>query len=140
VGFGSAVGILTAAALLWHEKVLRPAVATTVSELRHGPLEAVRPGDAVMVVDVDPPHAGRAAYLDLLRGELALIGATTIELSPGASGPGAIAIQGTRPGGASLEALLRLQQLGRAAAFAAGVYRDGFEILRTIVKAAEGMG
>jgi hypothetical protein len=42
--------------------------------------------------------------------------------------------------GASLESLLRLQQLGRATAVAGGVYRDGFEILRTVVKSAEGMG
>jgi glucosamine--fructose-6-phosphate aminotransferase (isomerizing) len=129
IGFGAALGIAEAGALLWHEKVVRQAMATTPSELRHGPIEAIGAGDAVVLIDVDPPDPRREAYLALLRGELAQLGAGIVELPP--------AVEDEEPAARTLAALLRLQQLAHATALAAGTYRDGFAVLRRIVTAAD---
>jgi fructoselysine-6-P-deglycase FrlB-like protein len=145
LGFGTGVGLAQAAGILWHEKVRRPAVALSVSEFRHGPIEAVWPGDAVIVVDTDGPLPARAAYLELLRSELEKLGAFVVWISASPP-PGLTSIRLTdgraaaAPGEPSpamaLEALVRLQQLARATAHAAGTYRDGFAVLRAIVKPA----
>jgi glucosamine--fructose-6-phosphate aminotransferase (isomerizing) len=140
IGLGTADGLATAAGLLWHEKVHRLVFPASVSEFRHGPVEAAGADDAVLLIDVDEPLPGRTAYLDLLRRELAALGPTVVEVSAGAG-------VGEAPGGATLpvsgstavaavEALLRVQQLARATAVAAGTYRDGFDVLRGIVTAA----
>ncbi|HEX8941131.1 MAG TPA: SIS domain-containing protein [Candidatus Limnocylindrales bacterium] len=136
IGLGTAAGLAGAAGLLWHEKAHRLAFPTTVSEFRHGPVEAARPGDAVLLVDVDQPLAGRRAYLDLLRAELDRLGARLVEISPELP-DGAPGLRLPEPGAeAALQALLRLQQLARATAHAAGAYQDGFRVLRAIVTAA----
>jgi len=145
LGFGTGVGLAQAAGILWHEKVRRPAVALSVSEFRHGPIEAVWPGDAVIVVDTDGPLPARAAYLELLRSELEKLGAFVVWISasppPGLTSirltdGGAAAAPGEPSPAMALEALVRLQQLARATAHAAGTYRDGFAVLRAIVKPA----
>jgi fructoselysine-6-P-deglycase FrlB-like protein len=146
LGFGTGVGLAQAAGILWHEKVRRPAVTLSVSEFRHGPIEAVCPGDAVIVVDVDGPLPARAAYLEMLRSELDTLGAFVVWVSASPP-PGVVPIPlrggakdpatGGQPSPtAALEALVRLQQLGRATAHAAGTYREGFAVLGTIVKPA----
>lgn len=137
VGLGSGAGLVAAAGLLWHEKVHRPAIATTVSEFRHGPVEAARPVDAVLLVDVDPPVEARGRYLALMRTELARLGTPLLTVAPEAptDGPG-IVLRAPAGGPAALEALLRLQQLARATAHEAGTYQDGFRILRAIVHPA----
>lgn len=148
LGFGTGVGLAQAAGILWHEKVRRAAVALSVSEFRHGPIEAVRTGDAVVVVDADQPLPVRAAYLELLRSELEKLGAFVVWLS--ASPPsrvmgirlidgGTAGARGEPSPAMALEALVRLEQLARAAAHAAGTYRDGFAVLREIVKPATGL-
>lgn len=137
LGFGSADGIGAALGLLWHEKVRRAAVTSTPSEFRHGLIEAVGPGDAIVLFDVDAPVPSRAAYLALLRTEVARVGARLVMVAPDL-GPGApgLAIAASPGGPAALEALLRAQQLARAAAHAAGTYRDGFLILGVVVQPA----
>jgi glucosamine--fructose-6-phosphate aminotransferase (isomerizing) len=123
VGFGTSLGIAEAGALLWHEKVIRPAVALTPSEFRHGPIEAAGVEDAVVLVDVDPADGRRAAYLARLAGELAQLGVALVEVQ-------------VEPRGSAVGALLRVQQLARAAALSAGTYRDEFAVLRRVVSAA----
>jgi len=123
VGFGTSLGIAEAGALLWHEKVIRPAAALTPSEFRHGPIEAAGAGDAVVLVDVDPANPRRAAYLARLAGELAQLGVALVEIQ-------------VEPRGSAVAALLRVQQLARAAALSAGTYRDEFAVLRRVVNAA----
>ena len=137
LGLGTAAGLSAAAGLLWHEKVHRPAVTTTVSEFRHGAVEATRPEDAVLLLDVDPPVTARAAYLSLLRDELGRLAVPLVTVAPDAptDQPG-IRLALVAGGPAALEALLRLQQLARATAHGAGTYQDGFRILRAIVRAA----
>jgi glucosamine--fructose-6-phosphate aminotransferase (isomerizing) len=148
VGLGTGAGLAQAAEILWHEKVRRAAVALSVSEFRHGPVEAVRAGDAVVVVDADRSMPVRAAYLELLRSELEQLGAFVVWLSafppPGVTGIGLVDEETARePGEPSpamaLEALVRLEQLARATAHAAGTYRTGFTVLREIVKPATGL-
>jgi fructoselysine-6-P-deglycase FrlB-like protein len=141
VGLGMGGSIAGAGGLLWHEKVHRAAVAATVSEFRHGPIEAAGPRDAVVLVDVDPRPPALASYLDRLRDELARIGTALVEIAASAQGDGRA--RGNRipltaaPGpAAALDALLRMQQLARATAHAAGTYHDGFRVLRAIVGAA----
>jgi fructoselysine-6-P-deglycase FrlB-like protein len=142
VGFGSALGIAQAGALLWHEKVRRAALGTTPSEFRHGLVEAARPGDAVLLVDADAALPARTAYLSLLDAEIGRLDVRSVRILPVAmldrAGEGTfdLPLRLAHDRGAPLEALLRVQQLARAAAHAAGTYRDGFAILRTIVKAA----
>ena len=141
LGFGSALGIAEAAALLWHEKVVRQMVAATPAEFRHGLVEATAPGDAVVLLDVDAPDVHRAAYLDRMRDELVTLGVTLVELAPGSPiGTGGRApdlpLASADPGVRILESLLRIQQLARATALAGGTYRDGFRILRETVKPA----
>ena len=148
LGFGTGVGLAQAAGILWHEKVRRAAVALSVSEFRHGPIEAVRAGDAVVVVDADGPLPVRAAYLELLRSELEKLGAFVVWVSasppPGVTGirlidGGTAAAPGEPSPAMALEALVRQEQLARAAAHATGTYRDGFAVLREIVKPATGL-
>jgi glucosamine--fructose-6-phosphate aminotransferase (isomerizing) len=129
IGFGGALGIAEAGALLWHEKVVRGAIATTPSELRHGPIEAVGAGDAIVLIDLDRPNPRREAYLAILRAELAQLDAVLVELP--------YAADDDEPAGQALAALLRIQQLAHATALAAGTYRDGFAVLRRIVTAAD---
>lgn len=141
VGLGTALGVAASTGLLWHEKVRRPAVAVSVSEFRHGPVEAARAGDAVLLLDVDPPDESRERYLDLLRSELRRLDVGLVEVSvdPPADARGLRLT--SRPGGpAALEGLLRVQQLVRAAAHATGTYQDGFRVLRAIVTAAPVFG
>ena len=123
VGFGTSLGIAEAGALLWHEKVIRPAVALTPSEFRHGPIEAAGAGDAVVLIDVDPADPRRAAYLARLAGELAQLDVGLVDVQ-------------VEPRGSAVAALLRVQQLARAAALSAGTYRDDFAVLRQVVSAA----
>ena len=123
VGFGASLGIAEAGALLWHEKVIRSAVALTPSEFRHGPIEAAGVEDAVVLVDVDPADARRAAYQARLARELAQLGVALVEVR-------------VEPRGSPLAALLRVQQLARATAISAGTYRDEFAVLRQVVGAA----
>ena len=154
LGFGAAHGLAEAGALLWHEKVVRTAVATTPSEFRHGLIEASRAGDAVVLLDVDAPDARRDGYLARLRDELAAREVAIVEIVPGppvAPGPPPSAAEegsdagrrrrvgttGREPAARTLETLLRVQQVARAAALAAGTYRDGFEILRNVVLSAD---
>jgi glucosamine--fructose-6-phosphate aminotransferase (isomerizing) len=147
LGFGAALGLAAAGALLWHEKVVRPAIATTPSEFRHGLIEAARAGDAVVLLEVDAPDARREAYLGRLREESAALDVAIVEISPaGSPGPVSaseagrqlrIETMGAEPAAGALETLLRVQQVARAAALTAGTYRDGFLILRRVVKAAD---
>jgi fructoselysine-6-P-deglycase FrlB-like protein len=148
LGFGTAVGLAQGAGILWHEKVRRPAVTLSVSEFRHGAIEAVSPGDAVIVVDADRPLPARATYLELLRSELDTLGAVVVWVSTDPPhgvmgvrvGSGAIAGGRDRISPATaLAAFMRLQQLGRATAHAAGTYREEFAVLRKIVKPATGL-
>jgi fructoselysine-6-P-deglycase FrlB-like protein len=140
LGFGSGIGLADAAAIMWHEKVHRVAVSRSVSEFRHGPIEAARPGDAVIVVDPDIAVPARTGYLELLGRELEAIGIRPIWLSHDSPASARRIPLHLRPGpDASLEALLRLQQLARGTAHAAGTYRDGFAILRHVVTAAKGL-
>jgi hypothetical protein len=86
---------------------------------------------------VDPPVTARTGYLDLLRDELGRLGVPMVTLAPHAPAdqPG-IRLDFLPGGPAALGALLRLQQLARATAHAAGTYQDGFRVLRAIVRAA----
>ncbi len=152
VGFGSAAGFARAATLLLHEKALLVTVPGTPSEFRHGPIEAVGPGDAVLLVETDPPDPGRAAYLALLAGELTELGVPLIAIGRAPLPAGRLTVPvpklpladrargAERAGGADaallLHTLLRIQQVSRLAAHARGTYRDGFRVLRTIVGAA----
>lgn len=148
VGLGAGAGLAQAAGILWHEKVRREAVALSVSEFRHGPVEAVRAGDAVVVVDADGSLPVRALYFELLRSELEQLGAFLVWVSAWPP-PGVTAIRladeeaAREPGEPSptmaLEALVRLEQLARATAHAAGTYRTGFAVLQKIVKPATGL-
>jgi glucosamine--fructose-6-phosphate aminotransferase (isomerizing) len=141
LGLGPGVGLAAAAGLLWHEKVHRLAFPTSVSEFRHGPVEAVRARDAILLVDVDAPLPARAAYLDLLRRELRRVGAVLVEVVAGLPDSSfGIRVASETPAIASLEALLRIQQIARATAVAAGTYQDGFRVLRAIVTAAPSFG
>lgn len=135
LGLGTAAGLTASASLLWHEKVHCPAVATTVSEFRHGPVEAASPGDVVLLIDVDPPSTARAGYLSILREELGELRVPLVTVAPDAptEQPG-IRLGLATGGSAALEALLRLQQLARVTAHAAGTYQDGFRTLRAIVR------
>ena len=127
LGFGAEDGIAAAASLLWHEKVIRPATAATPSEFRHGLVEAVAPQDVVLLVIPPAGDTRVARYLDRLRGELRTLGVAVLELQATAS----------EPGPAALELLFRAQHLARATALAAGTYREGFAILRRVVKPAD---
>jgi fructoselysine-6-P-deglycase FrlB-like protein len=140
IGSGASWGLATAGMLLWHEKVVRPAGAATPSEFRHGLVEAVRPDDAVMLVDVDPPDPARAAYLDRLRRELAAIAVPLVEPGDPGEGPEEPPRSSTDPLGwagiRALGTLLRLQRIAYATAVLAGTYRDGFAVLRRVVTPA----
>jgi glutamine---fructose-6-phosphate transaminase (isomerizing) len=139
VGFGSGIGLANAAAIMWHEKVHRPAVSLSVSEFRHGPIEAARSGDAVIVVDPDEPVAERTAYLSRLLVELMSMGVGITWLAPAPpEGTTGIPLASTPGPRASMEALVRLQQLARSTAHA-GTYRDGFDVLHAIVTPATGL-
>lgn len=136
VGFGAALGLAQAGALLWHEKVVLQAAASTPSEFRHGLIEAAAgPGCAVVLIEVDRPDRRRDAYLARLRTELGALGTPLVELGR-TPGPGLPSVSDV-PGEATVETLLRVQQLARATALAAGTYRDGFAVLRNIVLAAD---
>jgi len=147
VGFGTALGLALAMATLLHEKALLAAVASTPSEFRHGPIEVATPDDVVLLIETDPPDPGRTGYLERLVGELAQIG-TPLVVAGAMPGPaGTIGLPTGDAGGAAtpgpaavLATLLRLQQAARVAAHARGTYRDGFRILREVVRAAEGLG
>jgi hypothetical protein len=62
-----------------------------------------------------------------LRAELSELDVAVVELRPD---PGELEHR-------ALAALLRIQQLARATALAAGSYRDGFSILRRVVTPAD---
>ena len=147
-GLGSTAGLAHAGSLLWHEKVHRQAVGVTISEFRHGPIEAAGPRDAVVVLVPPDGSPGLAAYLRLLDDELAQLGTPSVWLGALAPSRHALALtvplpppptlSGLSSGTAAslLGATLRLQQLARGTAHAAGTYADGFRVLRRIVRAA----
>ena len=139
LGFGPALGVARATALLLHEKARRPTVFCTPSEFRHGPIEASGAEDAVILVDAGlAPNDGRRRYLDRLARELAELGVALIVV--GGTGPGALAdAAGASPAEAILHALLRVQQLARIAAVSLGTYREDFLVLRAVVDAADEM-
>ena len=148
IGLGPTAGLAQAGSLLWHEKVHRQAVGTTVSEFRHGLVEPVGPRDAALVIAPWPCSPGLGGYLELLVGELQQLGAAVVWLDTRVPG-------GLAPAGAEivplpaaptpdaifgavrlLGATLRLQQLARGTAHAGGTYIDGFRVLRRVVQAA----
>ncbi len=146
VGFGTALGLSLAMATLLHEKALLAAIASTPSEFRHGPIEVATPDDVVLLIETDVPDPRRTSYLRQLAGELARIGtpllvAGAMPVPAGTIGLPAGDAGGTATAGpaALLGTLLRLQQAARVAAHARGTYRDGFRILREVVRAAEGL-
>ena len=148
MGLGPTAGLAHAGSLLWHEKVHRQAVGTTVSEFRHGQVEAAGPRDAALLIVPGPCSSDLAGYLELLVRELRQLGAAVIWLDAGAtdrSGPAAAetvrfpSSPDPRPRSAAvslLGATLRLQQLARGTAHASGTYVDGFHVLRRVVRAA----
>jgi len=133
VGFGPGHGIARAGHLLWHEKARRIAAAPTLSEYRHGPVEAARPGDVVLLVDTAPSTPAQAGYLDLLEAELATLDCRAIRVGPGVAPDHGLATEDRGPVG-SLEALLRVQQVVRAAVHAGGWYAEEFRALGTVVR------
>jgi len=146
VGFGTALGLGLAMATLLHEKALLAAISSTPSEFRHGPIEVATPDDVVLLIETEEPDPRRTSYLRQLAGELARIGtplvvAGVMPVPAGAIGLPAGDAGGTATAGpvALLGTLLRLQQAARVAAHARGTYRDGFRILREVVRAAEGL-
>jgi glucosamine--fructose-6-phosphate aminotransferase (isomerizing) len=135
LGMGPGTGLAHAAALLWHEKVHRPAVATSVSQFRHGPIEAAGPRDAVLLVEPFDPSPGLSLYLDMHRRELGLMRVPLVPVDATADRRSASARSLALPI-ALLVAMLRLQQLARGTAHAAGTYRQGFRVLRAVVHPA----
>jgi fructoselysine-6-P-deglycase FrlB-like protein len=141
LGFGPGAGCAAAAALLWNEKARRPASAMTPSEFRHGAVEAARRGDAVVVIAPEDTR-GDARYLGLLAAELGQLGVRSVWVM--AEPPEGLVLaevdcvwlRGAAVPVRCLEALVRLQQLARAGAHAAGTYRDGFRTLRRVVRPA----
>lgn len=134
VGFGADHGLARAGHLLWHEKVCRIATALTPSELRHGPMEATRPDDAVIVLDTTASIASQTGYMELLGAELAQLGCRVAWI--GRSVPPAldgIPVEALGPA-ALLEVLIRVQQLTRAVAHAKGTYSESMRVMRTIVR------
>jgi glutamine---fructose-6-phosphate transaminase (isomerizing) len=127
LGFGAALGMAEAAALIWHEKVVLPATPATPSEFRHGLIEAATPRDVAVLYTLPGSGDDAARYLDRLRAELSRLGVGLIDMRPTAGNRAA----------AALELLLRTQQLARATALAAGTYRDDFAILRHVVQPAD---
>lgn len=147
VGFGMSLGLALAMATLLHEKALLAAIATTPSEFRHGPIEVATPDDVVLLIETDRPDPRRTGYLQRLVGELARIGTPLIVAGAMPAPAGTIGLPAGGAGGAAmpgpaavLATLLRLQQAARVAAHARGTYRDGFRILRDVVRAAEDLG
>ncbi len=144
VGLGPATGLAHACALVWHEKVHRAAVASTASEFRHGLVESVGPDAVVLVLPPPRRSADTEAYLALLAREAAEVGAAVLVLDASAT-PRAFpavtvpapAMPGALPSSAALlGTLLRIQQLARGTAHAAGTYVDGFRVLRHVVRPA----
>jgi fructoselysine-6-P-deglycase FrlB-like protein len=134
-GFGAACGAAEAGGLLWHEKVGRPAVHTTPSGFRHGPIEAAGNEDAIVLVEIDPPSPVRNEYMRLLSGECQSVGVEQIWVSHERPPAGRwLALLADEAPGRALEAYVRLQQLARGAAHAAGTYRDGFAVLGSVVR------
>ena len=133
VGLGATSGLAHAGGLLWHEKVHREAAGGSVSEFRHGQVEAVGPGDAVLVLVPPARSQDLEAYLALLGRELAELHASELRLGTEAlpTMPAALPVAA-----GLLGMLLRLQQLARGTAHAAGNYVDGFRVLRRVVRAA----
>lgn len=140
VGFGASYGAAVAGAMLFQEKARLPAAALTPSGFRHGPIEAATPGDVVVALELDAPDARRGSYLARLARELGELDVPLVVIgnAPPVVGAG-IAIPIMSPPGpsATLEGVLRLQQVARAAAHARGTYVDGFRILRRVVAAAD---
>jgi glutamine---fructose-6-phosphate transaminase (isomerizing) len=133
VGLGPTSGLAHAGGLLWHEKVHREVAGGSVSEFRHGQVEAVGPGDAVLVLVPPAPSPDLEAYLGLLGRELAELHASELRLDAEVLP----AMPATLPGAAGLLGmLLGLQQRARGTAHAAGTYVDGFRVLRRVVRAA----
>lgn len=89
LGFGTALGIANGGALLWHEKVIRPATATTPSEFRHGLVEAAMDDDALILIVVGVPDPAVAAYLDRLRAEAEALDLACVEVAAGRPGTAA---------------------------------------------------
>ena len=138
-GFGPALGVAEAAGLLWHEKVRRPAVATTPSGFRHGPIEAAGKDDAIVLVEIDPPSRARPGYMRLVSDDCRAVGMSQIWLTQDRPPTGRwLALRATEPAGRALESLIRVQQLARATALAAGSYGDEFVVLNALVHTSAG--
>lgn len=134
LGLGAGEGVARAASLLWHEKVVRPAVPLSPSAFRHGPAEAVRQGDAVVVIDIGPSSASQVMYLDLLASELRRLECVSAWIGPRRPDAMDGIDLADRDAAAGLEATLRVQQLARATAIAAGTYVERFRVLLDIVR------
>jgi fructoselysine-6-P-deglycase FrlB-like protein len=134
-GLGPTAGLAYAGCLLWHEKVHREVAGTSVSEFRHGPVEACGPTDAVLVVAPARRSPDLDAYLGLVDRELRELRASLVRLD-------VAELCERLPSGLPCEtagllgALLQMQQLARGTAHAAGTYVDGFHVLRRVVRAA----
>jgi fructoselysine-6-P-deglycase FrlB-like protein len=137
LGFGASEGVAQYGCMLWHEKVCRPAVANTPSEFRHAFIEAVQAGDAVIVLDAGDYSLDRLGYLRLLNRELSSLKAQVTWLAPDAWQlvDGGVGLDAATAPYRLLEMLIRVQQLTRAAAHAAGTYIDGFRVLRKVMEA-----
>jgi fructoselysine-6-P-deglycase FrlB-like protein len=134
-GFGAAFGAAEAVSLLWHEKVGRPGVHTTPSGFRHGLIEAAGSEDAILLFEIDPPSPVRDEYMRLLSGECLRIGVEQVWISHERPPAGSwLTLLADEAAGRALEAFIRLPQLARGAAHAAGTYRDGFSILGSVVR------
>jgi len=122
-----------------------------VSEFRHGLVEATRSGDAVVVL-VGGVSQPLTEYLAILENELDALGVLALWLAGSPRGTGdsggrflhlpagehrPAGQTGVAADGATLLGLsLRIQQLARGVAHAAGTYREEFQILRRVVRPA----
>jgi glutamine---fructose-6-phosphate transaminase (isomerizing) len=137
LGFGPALGLARATALLLHEKARRATVFCSPSEFRHGPIEAATPDDVVVVIDAGlPSDERRAAYLARLGSELGELGVPLVRVGAGTHAELPLPADATRAESV-LHAFLRAQQLARVSALAAGTYGEEFRVLRRVVRAAD---
>jgi glucosamine--fructose-6-phosphate aminotransferase (isomerizing) len=137
LGFGPALGLARAEALLLHEKARRPTVFCTPSEFRHGPIEAATAADVVILLDVGDSAVGaRRTYLERLRDELSTLGVPLVRIASEAGADLAVPAAAP-PVEAILHGFVRAQQLARVAAHVRGTYAEEFLVLRQIVRAAD---
>jgi glucokinase len=133
VGFGASRGVADALSLLLHEKAQLPAVAASPSGFRHSLVEASVAGDSVVVIECRNEDPSLIAYFDRLAMEGQRVGLKIVWLAGWGRIGLNIRLRGSTQAERVLEAVVRAQQLARAAAHAAGKYADGFRILGRIV-------